>query len=423
MRLGTVPALLFTLAAFASQASAVIATLGPSNENWVLTGIGGNSLGEGQSKVGWGNCAFDGANTNCTISGNFTGFDGGGTYKFVLSYPGTGAFPLIAVSRSPGNDLISFQALSQYSIVITLNTATGGTINFYSFASFNWVFNNPTCTGVTSCAVGQVGLTSNATITGPITGTFDPAPIISPNGVVTATGYGGFQAATPATWIEIYGVNLANIQSRTWAASDFNGNQAPAALGGTKVTIAGLDAFVFYVSPGQVDVQVPSGVPSGPQPLIVTTAGGSSAAYPLQINPLEPGFLSPVSFNIKGNQNIVALLAGTLTYILPVAVPGIVTTRAKPGDNLTLYGIGFGPVSPNTPAGQIVQGLSSLSSGFQISIGGIPATVSYAGLAPSFVGLYQFNVVVPNLPANDATPVTFTLGGNPGPQSLVIAIN
>jgi uncharacterized protein (TIGR03437 family) len=59
---------------------------------------------------------------------------------------------------------------------------------------------------------------------------------------------------------------------------------------------------------------------------------------------------------------------------------------------------------------------------FEISLGGTPATVNYAGLAPGSVGLYQFNVVVPNITANDLTPLTFTLGGVAGKQTLYLAI-
>jgi uncharacterized protein (TIGR03437 family) len=414
---------LFFLAAGAIPGFAAIATLGPSAQNYVLTGIGANSSLEGQSKVSWGTCAFDGTKTNCTLSGSFTGFDGGGIYSFVLSYPGNGAFPLIAVSQSPGNDLIVYQAQSQYSLVITLTTNTGGTISFYSFANFSFFFAPGfACTGVATCSVGQVGLTPNATISGTVTGSFDPTPVIVPGGAVTATAYGAFTAAAPSTWIEIYGINLATTLSRTWAAADFNGIQAPTALGGTTATIAGQNAFVYYVSPGQVDVQVPSNIPAGPQPLVLTTAGGSSAAYILQINTLEPGFLAPTAFIINGSQYIGAQFAGTSTFVLPVSVQGIVTARAKAGDNLTLYGIGFGTVSPSLPAGQIVQQLNAINSGLQISFAGVPATVTYAGLAPGYVGLYQFNVVVPNVAASDTVPITFTLGGTPGPQKLVISI-
>jgi uncharacterized protein (TIGR03437 family) len=48
--------------------------------------------------------------------------------------------------------------------------------------------------------------------------------------------------------------------------------------------------------------------------------------------------------------------------------------------------------------------------------------LSFSGLAPRAVGLYQFDLVVPNVAANDAVPVTFTLGGTPGTQSLFTAI-
>ncbi|MGH9664972.1 MAG: hypothetical protein ACRD9L_11160 [Bryobacteraceae bacterium] len=50
------------------------------------------------------------------------------------------------------------------------------------------------------------------------------------------------------------------------------------------------------------------------------------------------------------------------------------------------------------------------------------AATSYAGLAPSAIGLYQFNVVVPSVPANDAVPLTFTLGGVSGTQTLYTAV-
>src|SRR4051812_44423211 len=105
--------------------------------------------------------------------------------------------------------------------------------NFYSFANFNFVYTSPNCTGVPTCSVNQVGLTSGATITGPITGSFDPRPFVSPSGVISAGSYGAFPSIAPATWVEIFGVNLATTLSQTWAGTDFVGTQAPSALGGT----------------------------------------------------------------------------------------------------------------------------------------------------------------------------------------------
>jgi uncharacterized protein (TIGR03437 family) len=111
------------------------------------------------------------------------------------------------------------------------------------------------------------------------------------------------------------------------------------------------------------------------------------------------------------------------SYVLPVgAIAGINSQPAKPGDTVVLYGVGFGPVTPNIPAGQIVEVANTLASKFEISIGGMPASVSYAGLSPHYVGLYQLNVVVPNIPASDAASVTFTLHGMAGTQTLYMAI-
>jgi uncharacterized protein (TIGR03437 family) len=63
--------------------------------------------------------------------------------------------------------------------------------------------------------------------------------------------------------MEIYGANFAPAP-RLWAAADFTGLNAPTVLGGVHVTIAGQAAFVDYVSPLQVNAQVPSGVAAGP---------------------------------------------------------------------------------------------------------------------------------------------------------------
>jgi uncharacterized protein (TIGR03437 family) len=421
MRLCAVPIVFLYMAAVLPQASATVATLGASKQPFTLTGIGPNASGQGQAKMTWGSCVYDGTTTTCSLSGPFTGFGGGGTYNFVVSYAGSGAFPLIAVFPQGSNQFFA-QALSNFSFVVTLTENNGAIIPFYSFANFNFVYTSPTCTGVTPCDSAPVGQTPDATITGPITGAFDPTPTILPSGVITAGNYGAFPAIAPATWIEIYGYNLATTRSQTWVGTDFNGNQAPSALGGTTVTVAGKPAFVDFVSAGQVNVQVPSGIAAGPQPVLVTTAGGTSLAYTVTVKTTEPGLLAPPAFILKGTQNVVALFANTLTYVLPVNLAGVVTARARAGDTITLYGIGFGTVTPDTPAGQIVQQTNALQSALQVFFAGIPASVSYAGFAPGYVGLYQFNVLVPTVAASDTVPLTFTLAGTAGPQNLVIAV-
>ena len=136
----------------------------------------------------------------------------------------------------------------------------------------------------------------------------------------------------------------------------------------------------------------------------------------------EPGLLAPSSFNIGGTQYAVALFSDG-TYVLPPgAISEIASRRAKPGDTITLYGVGFGPVNTFTPPGQIAQGTSMLAESFSISFGGTGASLSYYGLAPTFVGLYQFNVVVPNIAASNTVSLTFNLEASSGTQKVFLAI-
>jgi len=243
-------------------------------------------------------------------------------------------------------------------------------------------------------------------------------PAITSGGVVSASAFGAFASAAPGSWIEIYGTDLA-ADSRSWQESDFTGVAAPTTLDGTSVTIGGQPAFVDYISPAQVNVQVPN-VVAGTQQLVVTAGGNKSAPYNLTIQAVDPGLLAPANFKINGVQYAFALDGSN--YVLPAgAIAGVSSAPAKPGDVIVLYGVGFGPVSPPIPEGQIVEQQNTLPS-FSISIGGSPATVKYAGLALNYVGLYQFNVVMPPIAANNAALVTFHLNGTAGTQTLYLAV-
>jgi uncharacterized protein (TIGR03437 family) len=248
-----------------------------------------------------------------------------------------------------------------------------------------------------------------------------PMPVVT--GAISASQFGAFPTFAPGSWIEIYGSNLA-AATEEWGASDFNGVLAPTALGGTSVTIGGQSAFVDYVSASQVNVQVPAGVASGAQPLVVTTAAGASAPFTVSVDAVQPGLLAPpTSFKIGGTQYVAALFPDGVTYVLPPgAIAGLPSRLAKPGDTVMLYGVGFGTVSPNIPPGQIAELSNSLVAPFSVSIGGTQATANYDGQAPTFVGLYQFNVVIPNIPASNTAPLTFSLNGVNGTQTLAIAV-
>ena len=250
------------------------------------------------------------------------------------------------------------------------------------------------------------------------------APSVGSGGVVSASAFGAFPAVAPSSWIEIYGANLAT-NVRSWTGSDFNGQTAPTSLDGNSVTIGGQPAFIDYISGGQINAQVPSNVATGQQPLVVTNSVGGKANFTVTVNATEPGLYAPSFFLVSGKQYAGAVFNDGVTFVLPPgAVSGIPSQRAKAGDRVTFYGIGFGPVSPSFAAGQIVPVTPAYTvPGFLMQIGGAAATVQYAGLAPGAVGLYQFNVFIPTTAtANDLTPVTFSLNGTNGTQTLYIAV-
>jgi uncharacterized protein (TIGR03437 family) len=251
-----------------------------------------------------------------------------------------------------------------------------------------------------------------------------PPPPAGPaiSGVVSASAFGGFSAVAPGSWVEIYGSNLAP-DTQGWTGSDFTGNNAPTMLNGVSVSIGGQAAFVDYISPTQVNAQLPSNIATGMLQLTVTNANGTSTAVNVMVNATEPGLLAPPSFKIGSNQYVVAQHADG-SYVLPVgAIAGVSSSPAKPGETIVIYGVGFGSVIPNIPAGEIATESNQLSASLDILFGKMPATLPYFGLAPNFVGLYQFNVTVPAVADNDLVPFTFNLGGVADTQTLYTAVH
>jgi len=273
-------------------------------------------------------------------------------------------------------------------------------------------------------------------------GTAPPAPLIrTSNGVISASDFGALSSVAPGSWVEIYGTNLATAK-REWNSTDFTGVVAPTSLNNTLVSIGGQSAFVEYISPTQVNVQVPATVGLGSQPVVVSTAAGNSAAFNVNVNLEEPALYSPAVFSSDFNQQQIqwvgALFADLTTYVFPPdSFSGIVSQAAKPGDTIVIYGIGFGPV-PGSPAGTIPQTANGLTLPVapNFYFNGVQAQVTYAGLAPQtsttgYIGLYQFNVVVPAIPnlqvgTPTAVKVTFTVNENgttvAGTQNLYTAV-
>ena len=240
-----------------------------------------------------------------------------------------------------------------------------------------------------------------------------PAPVIT----LVANAEGEVPAIAPNTWVDIKGTNLAPAADpRIWQASDFFADLMPNQLDGVSVTVNGKNAFVYYISPAQVNILTPPDPMLGPVQVQLTNNGLVSAAATV---PSQAQALS--FFVINGGPYVVAQHGADYSLVGPANLYPGYTTPAKPGETVVLYANGFGPTSTPVISGSIMQG-GTLSPLPVITIGGVAATVRFAGLVVP--GEFQFNVVVPASLANGDQPITATYNGlTTQPRTLITVHN
>ena len=241
-----------------------------------------------------------------------------------------------------------------------------------------------------------------------------PATASGPEIAEVANAAGGVPTIAPNTWVEIEGANLAPAgDSRTWQGADFTGTQMPVQLDRIGATVNGKNAYVYYVSPAQIDVLTPPDAMNGPVQVVVSSNGTASAAFTAQAQPLSPSF-----FVFPGQYVAATRLDGS--PIGPSTLYPGHSAPARPGEPIILYANGFGPTSPAVVSGSATQS-GTLSPLPAIKIGGVAAQVVFAGLAAP--GEFQFNVVVPASLANGDQSITATYGGVSTQPGTLIAIH
>jgi uncharacterized protein (TIGR03437 family) len=169
------------------------------------------------------------------------------------------------------------------------------------------------------------------------------------------------------------------------------------------VTIDGKAAAVAYVSPTQINLLAPDDPATGLVLVRVKTpAGTADNALVLQQT------AAPAFFQFRATAS--AYVAGTHaggSYLAGAALvqQGISGTPAKPGETIEIYGTGFGATEPPISATALVPSALPLANlqELRVRIGGVDARIAFAGLISP--GVYQFNVVVPEVPDGDRTIV------------------
>ncbi len=217
----------------------------------------------------------------------------------------------------------------------------------------------------------------------------------------------------PGAFTAIFGSGLA-ATTRSWSAAELANGKLPVQLDGVSVTIDGKAAYVYYVSPSQIDVIAAADSTSGSVPVVVTNSGVASAAGTVQMQSAAPAFFSVGKYVIATHANGSLVGPGN---VLPGASP------AAPGEVIVVYGTGFGPTNPAVD-GLVLSTAANLTAAPAITIGGGTATVQFAGL--SAAGLDQMNVTVPVLPAGSTgtidLPISAKAGGLSTQGGLMITV-
>src|ERR1017187_310013 len=203
------------------------------------------------------------------------------------------------------------------------------------------------------------------------------------------------------TYISVYGSDLAPL-TRNWTNSDFSGTKLPASLDGVSVTVNGLAAFVYYISPKQIDVLTAVDTTTGPVQVVVTDNGLVSNSMSTTMQAYSPAF-----FLLKDNISIAALHSNGSIVGATTLYAGL-STPAVSGETIGLYGNGFGQTTPAIASGTIVTTASACATTPTATVGGAPAQVTYCGLVGA--GLYQVNVTIPAGTPSGNNIVVVTLG-------------
>jgi uncharacterized protein (TIGR03437 family) len=217
-------------------------------------------------------------------------------------------------------------------------------------------------------------------------------PAIAKGGVVNAASFTA--QVSPGALASIFGSNFTGTGLDAIASLPL-----PTSLGGVSVMVNGVAAHVLYANSDQINFQIPWETKTGSATVAVSVNGLPSSQVNVTVQAAAPGLFVQGSHAAAQNSDF-SLNSSS--------------NPAKVGGTILTYLTGAGAVShqPADGAAAVSSPLSEVTSTVTASIGGQTASVSFAGLAPGFVGLWQVNVVVPSgLTTAGNYPLTVTVDG------------
>jgi len=244
-------------------------------------------------------------------------------------------------------------------------------------------------------------------------------PAVVDGGVLNAASFAKGQAVSAGQLISIFGSELA--------ASLAQADSVPLSskgLNGVTVMFNRVPAPLLFVSPGQINAQLPwgvlaAGVTSGTADVVVMRGQTQSAAQMVQIRASAPGIFSIP----PGVGNAIAINADSSIAAPAGSITGYTTHPAKVGDTLIVLATGLGAVdSPIDDGAASSDKLRNTVVKPVVTVGGQPAQVAFSGLTPQFPGVYQLNVVVPDVTAGDKLPLQVQMDGIMSTDQVTIAV-
>lgn len=259
-----------------------------------------------------------------------------------------------------------------------------------------------TVTNLTSSAFNLIETSSTFIRNGTAHTTF-----LNPDGYIANVASYITDSTPPGSVFVLFGQNTAN------KAVSATTSPLPTSLLNTTVTVNGELAPLFYVDTGQIDAQMPWDIPGNTVATVVvkngTSVSNAAAVY-------VPATGTP-GISVYGNNRAVV--------VNPDGSVNSGSATASVGDTVVVYFTGGGPVQAAgklTTGAPSPNGLSPVSGPATITVNGVNAKITYIGLTPGSIGLYQADFVVPNVPKG-TYPVVITIAGTPSNNPVMTVAN
>lgn len=236
-----------------------------------------------------------------------------------------------------------------------------------------------------------------------------PVPArISPGGIVNSASYtpAPNNTAAPCALISIFGDKLSVSTAEALKIP------LPFDIAAADVLIDGVPAPLLYVSPSQINAQVPCNIQPPRRSAVIVRGEGRPSSEPeyLQVDEVSPAIFTLDSSGLRAG----AILHADFSLVDK-------DSPVKPGDWVLIFCGGLGQtLPPSLESGKAGAAQRTLLAA-EVLIGGKQAPVDFAGAAPGFAGLYQINAIVPDLPAGDHE-VIVRIGGRESPAGVTVAV-